>query len=323
MTVHAVVVTYNRSALLLDCLRALLAQRQPVAKVLVVDNASTDGTPEVLRSSGLLDDPRVVYERLSDNRGGAGGFERGVVLGRDDECDWLWLMDDDCEPGPDALATLLAAPEAADDQVAALCGKVEREDGSLDFIHRGTFKGRMKPLAESSYVPGEHLRIDYMSFVGLLVRTAVARRIDPPRGEFFVWGDDVEYGLRLQQHGAIVLVPESVMKHKSPSTSLETPRSRFLNRVLPVHFTPTPLERFWQNLFGLRNYIWIKRHYQGLSAVGAVGTTLQFVVKHVLWDDHPFKRVKWIVRYARDGWRGRFENIPPGLWAERVRRGEI
>jgi GT2 family glycosyltransferase len=323
LTVHAVVVTFNRKALLTECLDALSASEHPVERIVVVDNASTDGTPDLLRERGYLDRPEIEYVRLDDNLGGAGGFAKGVEVAREHECDWLWLMDDDCEPRPDALGLLLAAPAATDPTTAALCGKVEKADGTLDFVHRGTFRTRMVPLPEAEYVPGRHRPIDYPSFVGLLVRTDLARRLDLPRADFFIWGDDVEYGLRLREHGDLVLVPESVMGHKSASTDAETPRSRALNRVLPVHFTPTPLERFWQNLFGLRNYVWIKRRYHGMGPAGAVLTALQFVAKHVLYDDRPLTRTKWIVRFARDGWRGRFVNIPPARWKEMVQRGEV
>src|SRR5205085_2529192 len=88
-------------------------------------------------------------------------------------------------------------------------------------------------------------------------------------------------------------------------------RSRFWNAVLPIKTFPTPLERFWQNLCGLRNYIWMKREYEGQSSISAAGTTAQFVLKHLLYDDRPLKRIPWILRFARDGRRGR-AGCPPG-----------
>ena len=52
-------------------------------------------------------------------------------------------------------------------------------------------------------------------------------------------------------------------------------------------------------------------------------TTLQFVAKHVLYDDRPVTRIRWILRFARDGRRGRFENIPPARWKEMVRVASV
>ena len=323
MKVVALVVTYNRRQLLTGCLEGAFGQTRPVDHLFIVDNASTDGTGELLRERGYVDRRDVTYLRLDENRGSSGGFAEGVRLAREPESDWLWLMDDDSSPTPDVLERLLAAPPAADPRTVALCPKVVYADGSLDLNQRGDFRRRLRPLPRSAYVEGEHRELGFMSFVGTVVRTGAARAVDPPKAEFFVWGDDVEYSLRLRRQGAIRLVPEAVMVHRRVSQSHMNRRSRFWNAVLPIKTFPTPLERFWQNLCGLRNYIWMKREYEGQSSISAAGTTAQFVLKHLLYDDHPLKRIPWILRFARDGRRGRFHNIPPGTWAEMVRRNEL
>ncbi len=322
-SVCAALVTYNRKALLVEAIEAVLAQTHPVARLFVIDNASTDGTPEELRARGLLDRPEVVHVRMAENAGGAGGFARAVEVARDAGADWIWLLDDDAEPRPDALERALAAPPAGDPATVALAGKVVYPGGQIDANQRGHFRRRLLALPATEYRPGHYPELGFLSFVGSLVRSDVARRLDPPRADFFVWGDDVEYSFRLRRHGTIRLVPESVVVHKRVTHSYENARSRFWNRVLPLQMWPTPLDRFWQNLCGLRNYIWTKREYEGQGALSAAGTTLQFVVKHLLYDEQPLRRIPWIVRFARDGRRGRFANISPARWAEMVRRGEV
>jgi GT2 family glycosyltransferase len=248
MTVVAVVVTYNRKDLLLKCLEAALGQTRPVDRLLVFDNASTDGTPELLRARGYLDRDDVEYVVNAENLGSSGGFAEAVGRAREAESDWLWLMDDDSRPTPSVLETLLSSAPAADTAVVALCPKVEYASGGIDANQRGDFRGRLRPLAESEYRPGNHRELGFMSFVGTLVRTSAARATDPPKAEFFVWGDDVEYSFRLRRHGRIVLVPEALMVHDRVSQSYMNGRARFWNRVLPISFFPTPLDRFWQNL---------------------------------------------------------------------------
>jgi GT2 family glycosyltransferase len=323
MTVCALVVTYNRERLLADCLAALEAQTRRVDELILVDNASTDGTPGLLRERGYLDRDDVRYLRLDRNLGSSGGFARGFDSARESRAEWLWVMDDDAEPAPDCLELLLGSPPARETGTACVCPKIVYPDGSLNAVMRADFRRRLKPLAESSYREGHYPAIDVTSFVGPLYRMSAVRALDPPKAEFFVWGDDVEYSLRLRRQGEIRLVPESVVVHKPASQSHTNRRSRLWNALLPVRMYPTPLERFWQNLCGLRNYIWIKRHYEGQSAPSAVGTTLQFVLKHLLYDDRPFRRIPWIIRYARDGRRGRFHNIAPADWVEMVRRGDV
>lgn len=323
MTVCALVVTYNRRELLAECLDAVLGQTSPVAELVIVDNASTDGTPELLRERDVLERPEVRYVRLDENLGSSGGFAAGFRAALRSDAEWLWTMDDDAEPARDCLERLLAAPPAESPSTACVCPKVVYADGSLNDVMRANFHRRLRPLPESRYRHGEYPSIGVTSFVGPLYRMEAVRRLDPPKAEFFVWGDDVEYSLRLRRLGEIRLVPEAVVVHKPLSQSHENRRSRFWNAVLPVRLYPTPLERFWQNLCGLRNYIWTKRRYEGQGALSAAGTTLQFVAKHLLYDERPWRRIPWIVRYARDGRRGRFRNIPPAEWAEMVRRGDV
>jgi GT2 family glycosyltransferase len=323
MSVCALVVTYNRRELLRACLDAIARQTVRPDELIIVDNASTDGTQEMLREGGYLDRPDTSYLRLEQNLGSSGGFARGFEEGRSRAADWLWVMDDDAEPTPDCLELLLESPPAREAGAVCVCPKVVYGDGSLNAVMRAHFRRRLRPLGESDYRAGTYPSIGVTSFVGPLYRMDAVRAIDPPMAEFFVWGDDVEYSFRLRGLGEIRLVPESVMVHRPVSQSHTNRRSRLWNVLLPVRMYPTPLGRFWQNLCGLRNYIWMKRRYEGQSAVSAAGTTLQFVLKHLLYDDRPLRRIPWILRYARDGRRGRFRNIPPSEWAEMVRRGEV
>jgi len=150
MSTTAVVVTYNRSALVASCLDALAAQSTPVAGIVVVDNASSDGTPEYLRERGYLDRPGVRLETLESNRGGAGGFSHGVRIARAEPGDWIWLLDDDAEPAPGALRALLESPPAADPATACLAPVVRDAAGEVQRYHRGRWHKRPRPLAPAA-----------------------------------------------------------------------------------------------------------------------------------------------------------------------------
>lgn len=107
LTIFMVVVTYNRKDLLVQCLSAALGQSKPLDGIVVVDNASTDGTREFLRSEGFLSRDNVTLLSLEENSGGAGGFYTGLKYAMDNGADWVWMMDDDAVPNPDALEKLL------------------------------------------------------------------------------------------------------------------------------------------------------------------------------------------------------------------------
>ena len=107
--VTAIVVTYNRLPLLKQCLAALRAQTVQGFTVLLVDNASTDGTADYIKTLAM---PGLVCRNPGENLGGAGGFAYGIRAAAELGCEAVWIMDDDTLPEPDALAALLAADAA-------------------------------------------------------------------------------------------------------------------------------------------------------------------------------------------------------------------
>src|SRR5699024_2852312 len=124
--VVAVVVTYNREALLRECLDALAAQERRPDAVVVIDNSSTDASGTVADEHPLGAD--VVH--LRRNVGGAGGFAAGIAraLVRHD-ADWVWVMDDDTVPRPGALHALLSALEASPVRLSVLSSRAVWTDG--------------------------------------------------------------------------------------------------------------------------------------------------------------------------------------------------
>jgi rhamnopyranosyl-N-acetylglucosaminyl-diphospho-decaprenol beta-1,3/1,4-galactofuranosyltransferase len=206
--VVAVVVTYNRLPLL-QRLVGRLREVPEVTDVLVVDNASTDGTGDWLEAEG------VTHRTLPENTGGAGGFHDGLAWAMESGADLAWLMDDDGVPEPDCLATLLAhegldfwGPAVlAEQDPERLCFPI-RLPGGTDVVHR------MSDV-EDAAVDGL-IRDVVIPFNGVLVTRELVERIGLPRAEFFIWGDDVEYLLRAERAGAKVgTVADAVVRHPS------------------------------------------------------------------------------------------------------------
>lgn len=129
--ITAVLVAFNREKLLREALEALAAQRRPVDRLVVVDNASSDGSRAVAEELLEAWGERARFIPLEENTGGAGGFAVGIAAAlTEQDVDWVWVMDDDTVPGPEALSgrstrtrpTSVQAPMTWRSWVRASCG---------------------------------------------------------------------------------------------------------------------------------------------------------------------------------------------------------
>ena len=196
--VASVVVTYERRDLLTRALAAIEAQTRPPDVVIVVDNASADGTADVVRSRF----PAVDLLTLPYNTGGAGGFAAGIARALELGATALWLMDDDTVPRPDALAALLAT--FARHRPALAASRVLWTDGRDHPMNT--------PRSRPCGVPG-HARIRSASFVSVLLDAAAVRACGAPVADYFLWNDDFEYTLRLLRGRLGLLCAASVVEH--------------------------------------------------------------------------------------------------------------
>ena len=206
-SVAAIVVTYNRKALLGECVKSLLRQIPAVPDILVIDNASTDGTGEAL--APLVDSGAVRYANTGRNLGGAGGFQYGMRLAVRLGYEYLWIMDDDSMPEPTALKALMDAARESGD-FGFLSGRALWTDGSPCLMNRQRDL-RMNNIAD--YAP-RRVPCGAATFVSLLVPARVVRQVGLPIGEFFIWADDLEYTRRISRRFPCYVVTDSVTVHK-------------------------------------------------------------------------------------------------------------
>ena len=230
----AVVVTYNRIALLKECVHALLHQKNGTdtqLDILLVDNASDDGTKEWIeeqiahtKSHGTTP---IYALHLSENTGGAGGFYHGMKWAYEHGADAIWIMDDDTIPKEDALQKLwdgmacIRKQVAPKSEIGFVSSTVLWTDGSPCEMNRQHYVGEAFSIsgkdAEEDVLTLQP--VDSATFVSLLFSREAVEKMGLPIKEYFIWGDDKEYTLRLSASYLCYHVKNSVVIHKMASNA--------------------------------------------------------------------------------------------------------
>jgi rhamnopyranosyl-N-acetylglucosaminyl-diphospho-decaprenol beta-1,3/1,4-galactofuranosyltransferase len=252
-SVCTVVVTYNRKELLRRCLGALLTQSRSVDEIIVIDNASSDGTPEMLAAEF----PGVIHIRLNANTGGAGGFHEGVKAAYRRGHAWIWVMDDDVYPHVDALGALLQTGQALgrDKNSNILIPVRLWEDGSLadltalkyDLSTAFHLPSRVRIPVKAVYDQCSRLpecqEVMDFAFEGPLLPREAVEAVGLPSKEYFIYGDDTDYAFRLRRAGFRLILVSC---------------ARLFRMIRPDAKTKTPP---WKLRYSIRNVLWLSRLY--------------------------------------------------------------
>jgi GT2 family glycosyltransferase len=247
-TVAAVIVTYNRADKLGKVIEHVLAQDRAPDHVIVVDNASTDATPQVLEA--YEGQPAVLIERLQDNLGGAGGFAHGMDVAYQRGADFVWIMDDDCYPDSDALRELLEGHAAAEEgmgmRLPFACSVVRWTNGDICEMNNPEPTWDWGKLMVHGQ---QNVLINSCSFVSVLFPRWVLTQFGLPLSEYFIWFDDQEYTRRVTKAGPGVQCLQSKVTHDLA-----------VNRG--VNFADVNADNMWKFEYGVRNEASYRWHYE-------------------------------------------------------------
>ncbi|TKV29713.1 glycosyltransferase [Arthrobacter sp. NamB2] len=280
MSNAAVVVSYNRRELLEKCISALTQQTRPLDEIIVVDNGSTDGGPDMVRKLY----PGVFLFETGANLGGAGGFAWGVELAAERGHDYVWLMDDDGEPDLNSFEELMAAVETSDDTLSFAASMVTTHDtgtpnvGNLPVLSTD-MQHQLKAQRNGT------IAVRAATFVGVLVNVAVARTTHLPQRDYFIWIDDMEYTLRLSRLAPAVMVSKSTIKHPMNAGGSKDMKGRLF--------------------YHLRNQIWVIKSNPELSLPRKIFDSTFYVVHALGQGPHAADKGLW----ARSIAKGIFEAL--------------
>lgn len=219
MKIGAVVVTFNRLDKLKISLRKFEEQEQLPYYIIVVDNASTDGTAEYLEAwkHENSEFERIVIT-MENNMGGSGGFYAGIKMGLELDAEWIWVSDDDAYPQEDALkqASAYLMAQSNPEGISAICGKVIK-NGEMDINHGKMYVKKGIHICES--IPTEEMynqkefKMGTFTYVGTIMNKRKILQAGLPNKDYFIYWDDLEHGMRMSEVGKIICVPAIVAYH--------------------------------------------------------------------------------------------------------------
>ncbi len=282
-SVAACLVTFNRLGLLRSVLPAVLNQSRKPDKVFVINNSSTDGTAEWLKEQEGI---TVITQ---DNTGSSGGQYTGIKTAFEQGFEWIWVMDDDVVPHPDALVKLL---EIADENTVVSPLRLTSKNhpylnDTIEFNMTNPFKSFWKQIVSTDLLQKKALKATGITFEGPLFNRKLVEKIGLPRFDFFIYGDDSEYFLRAERKGfSIVINTEALF-------------SRLID-------PPEGFKFDWKSYYQARNQIIIDRLY-GNFAVRIVRPVL-YIFKW-LAKCRNLGQIKTMLSAFRDGYFYR-EQIP-------------
>lgn len=212
-----IIVNYNTKDILRDCLRNLLEQNLNNTEVIVVDNASKDGSAEMMETEFPTSRYPQVELIKTQNNGVAWGYNLGVTQAKD--ADYLLFMGSDAFPKPGCIEGVTVFLKS-NPQAGAATAKLVLRNGKLDTdAHRGFptpwtalthFSGLDRLFPESKifnkYFMGwcdmeKPHEIDLCISHFMLVKREVFDKIGRWDEDFFVYGEDVDLCWRVKQAG--------------------------------------------------------------------------------------------------------------------------
>jgi rhamnopyranosyl-N-acetylglucosaminyl-diphospho-decaprenol beta-1,3/1,4-galactofuranosyltransferase len=234
--VTVVIVTYNNALMLRDLLRDLLLQTRRADEIIVVDNASSDGTDQMVKR----DFSSVRYIRLDENTGSAGGYHEGIKAALENS-DLIWTLDDDVRLYPDSLDELVKGLENLDSKLPV---------GSVRSV------GKRQDKTPAS-------RLEFFPWRGTLLKTEAIRKVGLPLKELFIYGEDLEFAMRFNAHGLYCYwIPSSVCTE----VRLEGKDDfRLFGKTTRVYSLPFQLYYAFRNNFYL--FLRYRNHYRALRTV--------------------------------------------------------
>ena len=222
--IGAIIVTFNRLEKLKKALDSYETQTLLPKYIIVVDNASKDGTKEYLENwKKENSEYEKIVVSLSENKGGAGGFYEGQKLAITKDANWIVLGDDDLYFDKNYLFEIgkFINDKGNKDICSIVCGTVI-ENNKIALPHRRILKSKWRlpftrNIEEQEYKK-DLVYLDFVSYCGPVLNKEKLIKAGLVRPDYFIHNDDIEHSYRMRNVGKIVCLPKIFAKHDTESS---------------------------------------------------------------------------------------------------------
>jgi rhamnopyranosyl-N-acetylglucosaminyl-diphospho-decaprenol beta-1,3/1,4-galactofuranosyltransferase len=301
MRVLAHIHTFNDAAVIEQELEALRRQTRPPDAIVIVDNASTDGTVDRTFSEN------VTIFRNPDNQGPSGAVQTSLAHALEHGFDWTWVLDPDSVPEPDALEKLLTffgyLPTTQQERVNFLASWPLTESGEVKQLPISLERAALElKLLESAQ---EFTECDCTLWSGTLFRMAAVAQVGLPTADYVIDVGEIEYGYRARQLGfTSYIVHNSLIRHDIGRDPGAVTRVYRIGPISLKFFETSPFRIY----YSVRNmiYFWLYQYKprHPTVAVHAIGRSLFVASRFIV---RPVSRRRHLVaclRGIRDGLTG-------------------
>jgi len=243
MKTAAIIVTYNRESKLGASVESLFNAEVVPEYIVIVNNASTDGTESLLKELCLKYSSIHVVES-KENIGGAGGFCLGLKSAYDLGANYFWIMDDDGLAKSDSLSKLTEGYRHLNSmhKVGFVCSRVDWVDGNICEMNQPEAAWNWMRVFNSER---PYIQVNACSFVSCFFSREVLEEHGLPLKEFFIWFDDSEFTRRLSDHYPCFAILDSVVVHDTPVNQ-------------GVNFSFINDQNLWKYSYGAKNESWYR-----------------------------------------------------------------
>ncbi len=209
--VICIIVNWNGWQDTVECLHALNECDYPRLSTIVVDNGSTNDSIDRIRTAH----PDILLIESKKNLGFAGGNNVGIRYALDHRADYVWLLNNDTKPSPDALSELVAKA-LTDDKIGAVASVTYFSDSPANVeAWAGARVNLAIGYSKNSRMPRDDSWFHSLNGTSMLVSCRTIREAGLLDEGFFLYWEDTEFCLRLRKLGwRIAAAPESRVLHK-------------------------------------------------------------------------------------------------------------